>query len=113
MATGAEQRWLSVETNTGATWDGLDLAAMFRAAPAAEVRGCPPRPEPPRAAPPDLPSIRQAAREYHVGERRLRKAVRLGELPGIKLGKRTVRVEREALQDWLRKQRVPTWRDGR
>ena len=59
----------------------------------------------------DLLTIRQAARELHVAERVLRRAVRTGELEAFKLGKRTLRVERDGLHQWVRGRRVPTWRD--
>ncbi len=59
----------------------------------------------------DLLSLRQAARELHVAERVLSRAVRNGELSAFKLGERTLRVERSELFAWVRSQRVPNWRD--
>ena len=59
----------------------------------------------------DLLSLRQAARELHVAERVLSRAVRNGELPAFELGERTLRVERSELWAWVRSQRVPNWRD--
>jgi len=59
----------------------------------------------------DLLSLRQAARELHIAERVLSRAVRNGELPAFKLGERTLRVERSELFAWVRSQRVPNWRD--
>ena len=59
----------------------------------------------------ELLSLRQAARELHLAERVLRRAVRSGALPAYKPGKRTLRVERSELYRWVRAQRVPTWRE--
>lgn len=58
----------------------------------------------------DLISIREAARELHCAERVLRAAVRKGELPAFRLGKRTLRIERGELHEWVRSKRVPSWR---
>lgn len=58
----------------------------------------------------DLLSLRQAAREYRIGERTIRRAVRAGELPAFQLGERTLRIDRAELQQWVRAKRIPTWR---
>ena len=58
----------------------------------------------------DLLSLRQAARELHVAERTLRDAVHVGELVAYKLGERTLRVERRALEWWVRSRALKTWR---
>ena len=58
----------------------------------------------------ELISLRQAARELHISERTVRGAVRSGELSAFQLGKRTLRVERSELQQWVRAKRIPTWR---
>ena len=61
----------------------------------------------------DLLSLRQAAKELHIGERVLRQAIHAGELREYKFGKRTRRVKRSELYAWVDSRRVPTWRDGR
>ena len=58
----------------------------------------------------ELLSTREAARELGIAERTLRAAVNNGELAGYRFGKRTVRVERAELYDWIRSKRIPTWR---
>jgi excisionase family DNA binding protein len=60
----------------------------------------------------DLLSLRQAARELHISERTVRGAVRSGELPAFQLAKRTLRVDRADLQQWVREKRISTWRSG-
>ena len=58
----------------------------------------------------ELLSLRAAAKELHVAERVLRRAVRTGELEVFKLGERTLRVDRGGLYEWVRSRRVPTRR---
>jgi excisionase family DNA binding protein len=60
-----------------------------------------------------LLSLRKAAREVGCAERTLRVAVRNGELPSYGLGKRTKRVNRAELDQWVRSRRMRTWRDAK
>ena len=60
----------------------------------------------------DLLSQRQAAKELHIAERAVRYAVRNGDLPAYRFGDRTIRVDRSELYQWVREQRVITWKDG-
>lgn len=55
-------------------------------------------------------SLRQAARELGIAERTLRSAVRAGDLPVYQFGKRTQRVDRAQLQQWVQQKRVRPWR---
>jgi excisionase family DNA binding protein len=59
----------------------------------------------------DLLSLRQAARELRIAERTLRCAVRAGELTVFQLGKRTLRVDRAELQQWVQARRIRPWRE--
>ncbi len=59
----------------------------------------------------ELVSLRGAARELGVAERTLRRAVEEGELPAFRLGSRTIRVERGALREWVRRKRMRKRRD--
>jgi len=59
----------------------------------------------------DWLSLRQTAKKLHVAERVLRQAVRTGELPASKPGKRTLRIHRNDAHQWMHSRRVPTWRD--
>jgi excisionase family DNA binding protein len=61
----------------------------------------------------DLLSLRQAAKELGLGEKVLRKAVLMGELPAYRPGKRTRYVKRSEVHAWVDSQRVPVWRNGR
>lgn len=57
----------------------------------------------------ELLSVRQAAHRFGVGERRLRQAVRSGEIPGYQFGKRWIRVKTSEVNDWIQDQRVRIW----
>ena len=51
-------------------------------------------------------ALSRAAKELHVGYKRLRAAVQDGELPGYRLGERNIRVLWGDVVRWLRTQRV-------
>jgi excisionase family DNA binding protein len=55
-----------------------------------------------------LVTVHQAARRLGLAPRRLRVAVRRGELPGYRPGDRTVYVRWPEVLSWLRTQRVPS-----
>jgi excisionase family DNA binding protein len=57
----------------------------------------------------ELITLRQAARGLGIAERVVRQAVRNGELPAYRLGKRTVRVKSADLDDWIQNRRVRPW----
>lgn len=57
----------------------------------------------------ELMSVREAARRIGVADRVLRQAVRSGDLPAFKLGKRTLRVKPADLDDWIQNRRVRPW----
>ena len=54
----------------------------------------------------ELVSVRGAARELGIAERTLHEAVREGELPAFRFGRRTVRIERAALREWVSRRRM-------
>lgn len=61
-----------------------------------------------------LLSIRGAAREFGISERRLRRAVDEGELAGYQLGKRWIRVDQDDVPEWVKtKKIVPAVERGR
>ncbi len=55
----------------------------------------------------ELVSVTEGARELGIGPRAIRQAIQEGKLPAFRIGNRWVRVEREALHEWVRQKRVP------
>jgi excisionase family DNA binding protein len=55
----------------------------------------------------ELISVFKAARQLGLAPRRLREAIRTGELPAYRPGRRTTYVRWPELLRWLRGQRVP------
>ena len=60
----------------------------------------------------ELVTVREAAKELGIAERTLHQAVRQGELPAFRLGRRTVRIERAALREWVGRKRLPALTEG-
>jgi excisionase family DNA binding protein len=93
------------------------FAAALRSRVEVRKAGSPHRGDPATAIKPkrrgDWLSQRAAAAEVGRAERTIRAAVRNGELRAYKDGKRTVRIEREALYEWMRSRPVRTWRSNR
>lgn len=55
----------------------------------------------------ELVSVPVAARELGIAPRAIRRAIAVGELPAFRIGARWVRVEREAVREWVSRKRVP------
>ena len=56
----------------------------------------------------ELVTVRKAAKELGVAEKTLHQAVKEGELAAFRLGRRTVRIERAGLREWVDRKRLPT-----
>lgn len=114
---GGSVSWFG-ENSSGMTWFGNTSPEM---AVASVLSGTPVRIVPPVAARPrrrsastgDFLSVRAAAREFGIGERTLRHAIRAGDLKAYRPGARTQRVERAAVAEWLRQHAVRPRRGAR